>query len=154
MKHVGLAAEVTETLPCPDPNSGAIQCRASRSPEWLPSLRAALRAASILSGHSGGPRTLQSPILVELHAVTRTRSIPEVGKRTFDPGNWDASTHTRKRLAQAMLLNFREGALAVGAGATCVHLVEKWCSLDTIWEKTVFHFGIHDVGTQVLATFP
>ena len=27
-------------------------------------------------------------------------------------------------------------------GATCVHLVEKWCSLDTIWEKTVFHFGM------------
>ena len=44
-----------------------------------------------------------------------------------------------------MLLNFREGALAVGAGATCVHLVEKWCSLDTIWEKTVFHFGTHVV---------
>lgn len=29
------------------------------------------------------------------------------------------------------------------SGATCVHLVEKWCSLDIIWEKTMFHFKIH-----------
>ena len=27
-------------------------------------------------------------------------------------------------------------------GATCVHLVEKWCSLDTVWEKTVVHLGL------------